>query len=387
MNNEKNALFLYYNDIKDYKKLSLDEERIYGKDLKLKDTLFILDKSDKRTKIDIKKLLFYINEKEQINTILKKVESFLYIDNNNNTESIKLIHSYKDLVNKLGRIPTHEELKILLNINIENEIKIDDNFLANEVEKYFKYKRAFNKFIEGNVNLVLAVITRTNKVIINDDGFLDLISQGNLILTECIDRFDIDLGYKFSTFAFNTIKKELINYLIKNKYSNSLSYNTDIFYDVKSFLLKKEELEKKYGRQLSYKELSKELNISIETIISYYNIIENSIYHAISLDSPIYTIKDSEEIKYKDIIPNPPIDEVPLQPDEVKMILKYLDKDEAEIIKLLFGIDTEKPLSSDKISKKLHKSKFVVSKKIESAMNKLRRLGMNNPEIKELKNR
>lgn len=387
MNNEKNALFLYYNDIKDYKKLSLDEERIYGKDLKLKDTLFLLDKSDKRKKIDIKKLLFYINEKEQINTILKKVESFLYIDNNNNTESIKLIHSYKDLVNNLGRIPNHEELKSLLDIDIKNEIKIEDDFLSNEVNKYFKYKRAFNKFIEGNVNLVLAVITRTNKVIINDEEFLDLISQGNLILTECIDRFDIDLGYKFSTFAFNTIKKELINYLIKNKYCNSLSYNTDIFYDVKSFLLKKEELETKYGRQLSYKELSKELNISIETIISYYNIIENSIYHAISLDSPIYTIKDSEKIKYKDIIPNPPIDEVPLQPDEVKMILKYLDKDEAEIIKLLFGIDTEKTLSSDKISKELHKSKFVVSKKIASAMNKLRRLGMNNPEIKELKNR
>ena len=68
---------------------------------------------------------------------------------------------------------------------------------------------ARNKIIESNLRLVIYVAFKyvnTTKLEIDD-----LIQEGNIGLMECINRFEPEMNYKFSTFAFWYIKGYILN--------------------------------------------------------------------------------------------------------------------------------------------------------------------------------
>lgn len=64
---------------------------------------------------------------------------------------------------------------------------------------------AYRDQIAGaNLALVLAMAKRAR---VNDVEFADLVSEGNMALLRAVDKFDVDRGFKFSTYACRAILK------------------------------------------------------------------------------------------------------------------------------------------------------------------------------------
>ena len=89
--------------------------------------------------------------------------------------------------------------------------------LLKEDEKAILFEKIANgdmdareKYIEGNLRLVLSVIKRFNQ---SDENVDDLFQIGCVGLIKAIDNFDRTLGVKFSTYAVPMIIGEIRRYL------------------------------------------------------------------------------------------------------------------------------------------------------------------------------
>ena len=82
-----------------------------------------------------------------------------------------------------------------------------------------------NRIIEGNLRLVVKVVIEIHRAWGNFD-IMDLIQEGNVGLINAVDKFEVDKGIKFSTFASFVIRNDVLRF-IKNNSSMVNIYKTD----------------------------------------------------------------------------------------------------------------------------------------------------------------
>ena len=144
-----------------------------------------------------------------------------------------------------------QETKVLTTLE---EKELFDRFNNGDFE-------ARNKIIKHNLRLVISI---AKKYSFNNISLLDLIQDGNIGLIKAIDRFDSSKGVKFSTYATFWIKEEILG-SIADKYSTVRlpQYVFDILNKVNEI---KENYKAKHGVEITIEELSKKLNISIDSL-------------------------------------------------------------------------------------------------------------------------
>ena len=139
--------------------------------------------------------------------------------------------------------------------------------------------KAREKYIEGNLRLVLSVIKRFSNSSENVD---DLFQIGCIGLIKAIDNFDSTLNVKFSTYAVPMIQGEIRRHLRDNNTIRVSRSIKDIAYKV---IYTKEELMRRSMKEPTIEEISQEIGISKEDIIYALDAIQNPM----SLYDPIYT--------------------------------------------------------------------------------------------------
>ena len=137
---------------------------------------------------------------------------------------------------------------------------------------------AREKFIHGNLRLVLSVIKRFYGRGENVD---DLFQVGCIGLIKAIDNFDVTLNVQFSTYAVPMIVGEIRRYLRDNNSIRVSRSIRDLAYRV---LSAKEKLTKQNEKEPTIEEIEKELNVPKEDII----ISMDAIQEPISLQEPVY---------------------------------------------------------------------------------------------------
>ena len=139
-------------------------------------------------------------------------------------------------------------------------------------------KKAREKFIKGNLRLVLSVIQRFSSRGENAD---DLFQIGCVGLIKAIDNFDTTLNVQFSTYAVPMIIGEIRRYLRDNNMVRVSRSIRDLAYKA---LQAKEKLTKEKGREATVEEIAKEVGVKKEEIVFSFDAIQDPI----SLQEPVY---------------------------------------------------------------------------------------------------
>lgn len=160
-------------------------------------------------------------------------------------------------------------------------------------------ERAREKFIVGNMRLVLSLVRRFWAKKANAD---DVFQAGCVGLIKAIDNFDLSVGVKFSTYAVPMILGEIKRYL---RDGNSLRVSRSIRDTAYQILKVREKLEVD-DEDVTYDKIAKEMNIAVSEVayaldaisdpVSLYEPVFNKAGDTLLLMDQIYDDKNNDEV-------------------------------------------------------------------------------------------
>lgn len=190
---------------------------------------------------------------------------------------------------------------------------------------------ARQKLIESNYRLVISIAKKYHR---KELDFEDLLQESSIGLLKAVNRFDPELGYKFSTYACWWIKQAALQYINENTSSIKVPTHSRLLNSkIKSTITK---LEEETGETPSLEDIANELNESKKKIaytlkankklssLDQLDQNENSMMNRIE-DTSLYVNPEKNlENKELDLI--------------IRKSLSLLTAKEEKIIRLRFGI-------------------------------------------------
>jgi RNA polymerase sporulation-specific sigma factor len=182
------------------------------------------------------------------------------------------------------------------------------------------------KFIEGNLRLVLSVIKRFNNRGENVD---DLFQVGCIGLMKSIDNFDLSLNLRFSTYAVPMIIGEIRRYLRDN---NSIRVSRSLRDTAYKALQVRDKLVNQDNKEPTVAQIAKELEIPREDVVFALAAIQDPV----SLFQPIYHDGGDEIYVMDQISDTKNLDDSWLENISIKEGMKKLNDREKLILNLRF---------------------------------------------------
>jgi RNA polymerase sporulation-specific sigma factor len=182
------------------------------------------------------------------------------------------------------------------------------------------------KFIKGNLRLVLSVIQRFNNRGENVD---DLFQVGCIGLIKSIDNFDLNQNVRFSTYAVPMIIGEIRRYLRDNNSIRVSRSLRDIAYRA---LQIRDKLVTDNNKEPTVSQIAKELNVPREEVVFALDAIQDPV----SLFEPIYHDGGDAIYVMDQISDNKNLDDSCLENISILEAMKKLNSREKLILNLRF---------------------------------------------------
>ena len=214
-------------------------------------------------------------------------------------------------------------------------------------------KRAQQRFVEGNIRLVINVAKRYSDRLNGQIEFQDLINEGVVGLTRAVEKFDPKRGYKFSTYAYWWIRQGITRALSHTASLIRLPmHGTSSIGKLKLWI---PIFIEEHGRRPTTQEMADHCGVSKE-ILPYYLRHSQSVT---SLDRTVTEGSYSERtLNIVDLVSDEefdPYDEIEhdLSHERLDALLSELTLMERIIIDWRYGLTDEKPKTLKAIGEKL----------------------------------
>ncbi len=206
---------------------------------------------------------------------------------------------------------------------------------------------ARQKMIEHNLRLVVKVARHyANRGV----ALLDLIEEGNLGLMHALEKYDPELGYRFSTYATWWIRQN-IERAIMNQ-SRTIRLPVHVVKEINSVLKARHELENESAGDLSDDRVAEKLGIPVEDV--RWALKQNE--RTISLDAPLdidpmlsvgESIPDEQNPLPDELLENARREEL------VEKWLADLNARQRSVIEKRFGFHGEETMTLEEIAKSM----------------------------------
>jgi RNA polymerase primary sigma factor len=240
-------------------------------------------------------------------------------------------------------------------------------------------KAARDHMIQANLRLVVKIAMDYK-----DFGLplLDLISEGNIGLIKAVERFDPRKGGKLSTYAAWWIKQSIKRALANQ--SKTIRLPVHLVDKISKMRRTAMMLTEQLGREPTDEELAMELQIPTSKVAHLKSV---SVRPA-SLDAPIG--EDGDSTTFGEIVgddnavsPYDGLREKNLSNDLSEMV-NSLDKREAEIIKLRFGLEGREELTLEEVGRKFHVTRERIRQLEYLALSKMRKAMAKNEAVRTM---
>ena len=229
---------------------------------------------------------------------------------------------------------------------------------------------ALKKLVTANLRFVISVAKQyQNKGL----SLPDLINQGNLGLVNAAKKFDETKGFKFISYAVWWIRQSIMQAIFEQTRVVRLPLNR--LTDINKIVNALPKIEQEYQREPTDYEISEFLNINYEKVKAA-NLIKK---RQVSFDKPIKNNGD-ENFSLYDITNNEntssPDKKLLLDSDKqvIKQALKKLDKREARILTLIYGLDNVDSITVYDVANELNTSTERVRQIKNLALEKLKNI-------------
>jgi len=226
---------------------------------------------------------------------------------------------------------------------------------------------AKDKIIQANLRFVVNVAKKYQ-----NQGLTlsDLISEGNLGLITAVDKFDVDKGYHFISYAVWWIKQSILKAICEKSRMIRLPLNRA------NELLQIEKVKREIGSNKDGEADIEEIADFLDMDKSRINDLINASKEFVSLETPLSSDKDANTISdlmedTKGADPEEVLIDQTLQ-DSIENVLSTLTAKESNVIRYRFGLNGERPHSLKEIGDKYNLTKERIRQIEKKAISRLR---------------
>ncbi len=227
---------------------------------------------------------------------------------------------------------------------------------------------AKKELVQANLKLVLTIARKA--IHVSKLPMVDLIQEGNLGLMVAAEKFNPDLGYRFSTYATWWIKQAMFKAISEQSYCMKIPVY--IQETLSKFSKVKAEMERSYNCQVTNSEVAKKMDIEPEKIDTYLSAYTSTVSIEGSFDA-----NNGSELSVADVVADEKGSiEENIEYEELKrevaQVVATLKEREQCVIKMRFGLENFAKTTLEDIGKLYGVTKECIRQTEARALGKLR---------------